>query len=78
MPEDADLNAVVHRHGFTKIRGTRYESVSGPRIRIERQKRMHKFRTGYEDTGTAVPIFTGSEDDARHVYEVLKEWFDDE
>lgn len=73
-----DSTVVVHRRGFTKIRGTRYESVSGERVRIERQERMHKFRTGYEDTGPPVPIFTGDMDDARHVYEVLKEWFDGE
>lgn len=78
MTERAEYESVTHRHGFTKVRGTRYESVSGPRVRIERQERMHKFRTGYENTGPAVPIFTGSEQDARHVYEVLKEWFDDE
>lgn len=73
-----DSTQVVHRKGFTKIRGVRYEAVSGERVRIERQKRMHRFRTGYEDTGPAVPLFTGSEQDARHVYEVLKEWFEDE
>lgn len=77
MPSDR-LEAVVHRKGFLKIVGTQYESVSGTRVRIERQKRMHKFQTGYQDTGPAVPIFTGTEADARYVYEVLKEWFDDE
>jgi K+/H+ antiporter YhaU regulatory subunit KhtT len=69
---------VVHRKGFTKIVGTRYEAQSGMRIRVERQKRMHKFQTGYEDSGPAVPIFTGTEEDARHVYEVLREWFEDD
>ncbi|MFC7202844.1 hypothetical protein ACFQJC_04905 [Haloferax namakaokahaiae] len=69
--------SVVHRKGFTKIRGTRYESVSGERVRIERQERMHKFGSGYQNTGPAVPIFTGTVEDARHVYEVLQEWFDE-
>lgn len=73
-----DSETVVHRHGFIKVRGTRYESVSGPRIRIERQKRMHKFGSGYQDTGPAVPLFAGSEEDARRAYEALKELFDDE
>lgn len=78
MPDSAKDEQVVHRKGFTKIKGTSYESVSGRRIRIERQKRMHTFQSGYRDTGPAVPIFTGTEQDARHVYQVLKEWFDDE
>lgn len=69
-------DAVIQRKGFTKIRGQRYETVNGnTRIRIERQGRMHRFGGGYQDRGPAVPIFTGNEKDARHVYEVLKEWF---
>lgn len=71
-------DVVVHRKGFVKISGSRYEANSGTRVRIERQKRMHKFQTGYEDAGPAVPIFSGTEEDARHVYEVLREWFEDE
>lgn len=77
MASDRQGTEVLHRKGFTKIRGVQYEAESGTRVRIERQKRMHKFQTGYQDTGPAVPIFTGTEQDARHVYEVLKEWFED-
>lgn len=76
-PDDR-TDAVVHPRGFTKIRGTRYEAKSGTRIRIERQKRMHKFRSGYESVGHPVPIFTGTEKEARYVYDVLKEMFEDE
>lgn len=78
MPSE-ESTAVIHRKGFTKIRGTQYETESGAvRVRIDRQHRMHKFQTGYEDRGPPVPIFTGTESDARHVYEILKEWFEDD
>ena len=70
---------VVIPNGFSKIRGAQYETESGTtRVRIERQRRMHKFESGYEDRGRPVPLFTGSERDARAVYAVLREWFEDE
>ena len=74
----SDGEPVVHRRGFTKVRGERYESVSGERVRIERQERMHKFGSGYQNTGPAVPIFTGTLRDAQLVYDVLDEWFGDD
>jgi hypothetical protein len=70
-------DTIVHRDGFTKIRGHRYDAVSGPRINITRQKQMHRFGSGYEDSGQQVPLFQGTESDARYVYEMLQEFFDD-
>ena len=78
MTTSNDGEPVVHRRGFTKVRGERYESVSGERVRIERQERMHKFGSGYQNTGPAVPIFTGTLRDAQLVYDVLDEWFGDD
>lgn len=78
MRPSEDSDALTLTKGFIKIRASRFETEGGTRVRIERQERMHKFRTGYQDTGPAVPIFTGTEEDAKQVYEVLKEWFEDE
>lgn len=66
---------VRFRDGFTRIRGEQYEAKSGTRIKIGRQKLMHNFRRGYKPSGPEVPIFQGTESDARYVYEVLDEWF---
>jgi len=63
--------------GSRKLKGSSYEGKSGTRVKIERQKQMHNFRQGYKDAGPAVPMFQGPEEDARHVYEVLKRWFED-
>lgn len=77
---DSDLPEVVtHAMGFTKIEGSRFNTESGTtQIRIDRQKRMHKFRSGYQDTGPKRTMFLESEDDARVIYKMLKEFFDDE
>ena len=74
----SDDDSVVHQQGFSKVTGTRYETEGGnTRVRIQRQKRIHKFQTGYEDRGRPLTLFSGSERDAREVYEVLREWFND-
>ena len=69
------LKPVHFRDGFTRIRGQAYESETGTRIRVERQKLMHNFRGGYKPTGPKVPIFQGRESDAEYLYRVLDEWF---
>lgn len=74
-----DDDTVVHQQGFSKVSGTRYETESETtRVRIKRQKRMHKFQSGYENVGRPLTLFSGRERDAREVYRVLREWFEDE
>lgn len=84
MPDDGTPNAgepqydpVTLSRGFSKVSGSSYETETETRIRIEKQKRMHKFQTGYEDVRRPRRLFEGSEQEARFVYEVLKEMFDD-
>jgi hypothetical protein len=75
MPND---DTVVIPNGFSKVTGTKRETESGnTRVRVKRQKRMHKFQSGYEPRGRPVTLFSGAERDAREVYEVLREWFDE-
>lgn len=76
--DESHDDVVVLRNGFIKLTGTRYEAVSGPRIRVQKQKQMHKFGSGYQSVGPLVPLFTGNEEDAKRVYHVLREWFGDD
>ena len=68
--------AVVDEDGPREVRRghmtqTRASIVDG-RVRIVRQKRMHKFDSGMHNTGPPVPIWSGSLDEAKHLHEMLE------
>lgn len=73
LPERVTLSK-----GFTKIEGKRYEAGQVERFEVRRQKQMHKFGEGYQDVGVGEILFSGTAQDAQNVYEMLKEFFDDE
>lgn len=76
---DDEQESIVIPNGFSKIIATQYPTVNdNTRIRIKRQKQMHKFRSGYENVGRPLTLFSGNERDAREVYQALKELFDDD
>jgi len=75
MTEKETDEAIRFQEGFTRIKGTQFESESGIRVRIGRQKLMHNFRGGYKPVGPEVPIFQGSEQEAKYLYRVLVHWF---
>ncbi|ELZ21567.1 hypothetical protein C475_18621 [Halosimplex carlsbadense 2-9-1] len=75
MREQQTAEPVRFRDGFTRIRGTQFEAESGTRVRVGRQKLMHNFRGGYKPVGPEVPIFQGTERDAKYLYRVLDHWF---
>jgi len=75
MSEQKTAETIRFRDGFTRISGQQYEDGSVTRVRVDRQKLMHNFRGGYKPSGPEVPIFQGSERDAKYLYRVLDWWF---
>jgi len=50
---------------------------NGDRVRVERQRRRHKFGAGTSDTGPAVPIYSGQLEEAIELYRMLDALFGD-
>ena len=47
-------------------------SMRDGRVRVEKQRRMHKFESGMHDVGRAMPIWGGSLEDAIHLHKMLE------
>lgn len=72
--DNAEALTAVRSRGFIKIRAQSYETESGHRnVRVTKRTRMHKFESGYEDTGRESVVFDGKERDARLLLDVLDE-----
>lgn len=77
-PEKETLTSSKTR-GFDKYRGQSYPTEDGPRrIEVTKITRMHKFGKGYSDTTRERTAFSGTEKEARMLYDVLGELIDNE
>lgn len=65
--------------GFDKYCGQSYPTEDGPRrVEVTKITRMHKFGKGYSDTTRERTAFSGTEREARMLYDVLGELIDDD
>lgn len=70
--EDGEPVSVRKGH-MTEWRADRRDGWVDVRV----QRRMHRFATGMEDRGRARPVYRGDVEEARELYEILKELFED-
>lgn len=71
-PDEIEQPRRVEWGHLSQVRGT----LDDDRVRIERQKRMHRFGQGTHDRGRPRPLYRGSLSDALAVYRALDALFD--